>query len=85
MLNPNPDTVKVPFTPDATGRPYRSRVKGQALRIARTGGGLPSNRESLFWLNVLEIPPKASQKIAAGDKPDAVLFPHPHQTVLSAG
>ncbi|MBC3251714.1 MAG: fimbrial biogenesis chaperone [Pseudomonadota bacterium] len=61
-----PDTVKVPFTLT----PPVARIdpgKGQALRIARTGGGLPSNRESLFWLNVLEIPPKATQKIAAGD------------------
>ncbi len=61
-----PDTVKVPFTLT----PPVARIdpgKGQALRIVRTGGGLPSNRESLLWLNVLEIPPKASQKIAAGD------------------
>lgn len=65
-IKSKPDTVKVPFTLT----PPVARIdpgKGQALRIARTSGGLPGNRESLFWLNVLEIPPKASQKIAAGD------------------
>ncbi|EFN6235704.1 fimbrial chaperone [Escherichia coli] len=31
----------------------------QIVRIMKTdGGALPSNRESLFWLNVQEIPPK---------------------------
>lgn len=33
---------------------------GQTLRLAYIGGNLPQDRESLFWLNVLEIPPKAS-------------------------
>jgi len=33
--------------------------KGQALRLVRTGAAaLPSDRESVFWLNVLEIPPR---------------------------
>ncbi|WP_431225563.1 fimbrial biogenesis chaperone [Serratia sp. L9] len=61
-----PGSVKVPFTLT----PPVARIdagKGQALRIARSGGGLPADRESLLWLNVLEIPPKASQQIAAGD------------------
>lgn len=65
-IKSKPDTVKVPFTLT----PPVARIdpgKGQALRIVRTGSGLPGNRESLLWLNVLEIPPKASQKIAAGD------------------
>lgn len=31
----------------------------QIIRIIKTdGGSLPSNRESLFWLNIQEIPPK---------------------------
>ncbi|RMH82371.1 chaperone protein ecpD [Pseudomonas sp. AOB-7] len=33
--------------------------KGQALRISKVGGGLPQDRESVFWLNVLDMPPKA--------------------------
>jgi chaperone protein EcpD len=34
--------------------------KGQTLRVAYTGEPLPQDRESVFWLNVLEIPPKPS-------------------------
>ncbi|ECW0471766.1 fimbrial chaperone [Salmonella enterica subsp. enterica] len=35
----------------------------QIVRIIKTEGGtaLPANRESLFWLNVQEIPPKAEK------------------------
>ncbi|MFI8482758.1 fimbria/pilus periplasmic chaperone [Pseudomonas sp. NPDC078700] len=33
--------------------------KGQALRIAHVGGELAQDRESVFWLNVLDVPPKA--------------------------
>ncbi|VWC53653.1 fimbrial biogenesis chaperone [Burkholderia lata] len=34
--------------------------KGQALRLVHTDDTLPSDKESLFWLNVLDIPPKAA-------------------------
>ena len=59
--NDSADTAKVPFIilppifrldPD----------KGQTLRIIYTGGAVPQDRESVFWLNVLEIPPKPSGK-----------------------
>jgi len=33
-------------------------TKSQTLRIIHTGEALPQNQESLFWLNVLEVPPK---------------------------
>ncbi|MEZ2417414.1 molecular chaperone [Luteibacter sp. RCC_6_2] len=33
---------------------------GHALRIVHVGDGMPSDKEVLYWLNVLEIPPKAS-------------------------
>jgi len=33
-------------------------TKGQALRVTYTREPLPSDRESVYWLNVLEIPPK---------------------------
>ncbi len=33
--------------------------KGQTLRMMFTGPALPEDKESVFWLNVLEIPPKA--------------------------
>ncbi|WDY59761.1 fimbrial biogenesis chaperone [Pseudomonas sp. PSKL.D1] len=32
--------------------------KGQSLRVFHEGGAMPVDRESLFWLNVLEVPPK---------------------------
>ncbi|WP_411703723.1 molecular chaperone [Edaphovirga cremea] len=54
-VDSKPDTISVPFllTPpinriDAT--------KSQTLRISYTGANLPQDRESVFWLNVLEIP-----------------------------
>lgn len=31
--------------------------KGQSLRITYTGADLPKDKESVFWLNVLEVPP----------------------------
>lgn len=32
--------------------------KGQALRLMHTGEVMPQDRESVYWLNVLEIPPR---------------------------
>lgn len=54
----NPQELKLPFiiTPPV------SRIdpkKGQSVRITYTGKPLPQDRESLFWFNVLEIPPKS--------------------------
>lgn len=40
--------------------PPMSRVdagKGQTLRLIHTGGDEPADRETVYWLNVLEIPP----------------------------
>lgn len=56
-----PDTAKVPFlvTPPLA---RMNAGKGQSLRIVYTGQSLPSDRESLFWLNVLEIPPRPTAK-----------------------
>lgn len=56
-----PDTAKVPFL--VTPPLARMNVgKGQSIRIVYTGQPLPKDRESLFWLNVLEIPPKPVAK-----------------------
>lgn len=52
-----PAEMAVPFTVT----PPVSRIdpnKGQTLRILYTGEPLPRDRESVFWLNVVEIPPK---------------------------
>ncbi|KGQ20724.1 Chaperone protein EcpD [Lysobacter dokdonensis DS-58] len=46
----------VPFAAD----PPLFRIdpgKGQALRVHRLPGVLPEDRETLFWLNVLDVPP----------------------------
>lgn len=52
-----PADIAVPFTVT----PPVARIdpsKGQTLRILYTGEPLPRERESVFWLNVVEIPPK---------------------------
>lgn len=33
---------------------------GQTLRLTWTGAPLPQDRESIFWLNILDIPPKST-------------------------
>jgi chaperone protein EcpD len=35
-------------------------TKSQSLRLVYTQEPLPSDRESLFWLNVLDVPPRAA-------------------------
>ncbi|EDV4561436.1 fimbrial chaperone [Salmonella enterica subsp. enterica] len=57
----NPQELKLPFVIT----PPVSRIdpqKGQSVRITYMGSALPQDRESLFWFNVLEIPPKAKAK-----------------------
>lgn len=59
--NLRPTMIKVPFVLT----PPMNRVdagKGQTLRISYTGTRLPMDRESVFWLNVLEIPGKNHAK-----------------------
>ena len=54
-----PDTVSVPFSLN----PTLARIdpdRGQVLRLIYTGEPLPQDKESVFWLNVLEVPPKPS-------------------------
>lgn len=62
-----PASISVPFVL----APPVARIdagKGQSLRIVYTGEPLPTDRESLFWLNVLEIPPKPSAEEAGPNK-----------------
>lgn len=57
----NPQELKLPFVitlPVSRIDPQ----KGQSLRITYMGSALPQDRESLFWFNVLEIPPKSKAK-----------------------
>jgi chaperone protein EcpD len=52
-----PDKANTPFL--ITPPLFRMEPhKDQSLRIIATPAPLPSDRESIFWLNVLEIPPK---------------------------
>ncbi|HDV3217168.1 TPA: fimbria/pilus periplasmic chaperone [Escherichia coli] len=54
-----PDSVRVPFI--ITPPVFRMEpLSGQTMRIMYTGEKLPADRESLFWLNVLDIPAKPS-------------------------
>lgn len=60
-VNESPGHLEVPFIIS----PPMSRVepqRGQTLRILYTGADLPQDRESLFFLNVLEVPPKPDRK-----------------------
>lgn len=55
----DPSLMKLPFIL----MPPITRIdpgKGQTLRLVYTGEAMPKDRESVFYLNVLEIPPKAA-------------------------
>ncbi len=59
-IRPGAEALPFLITPPITRiEPQR----GQSLRLAYVGQGLPQDRESVFWLNVLEVPPsvKAAQ------------------------
>lgn len=65
--NALPEQIDVPFA--LTPSMFRMEPgTGQTLRVMHTGQPLPADKESLFWLNVLEVPPKAT----AGDNPNRV-------------
>ncbi|MBK5408904.1 fimbria/pilus periplasmic chaperone [Pseudomonas sp. TH34] len=52
-----PEQMKVPFVvAPAVGRVESGQ--GAVLRISYTQEALPTDRESLFWLNVMEVPPR---------------------------
>ncbi|SIT35711.1 periplasmic pilin chaperone [Paraburkholderia ribeironis] len=62
-----PAAIDVPFTVT----PPFARIdpgKGQTLRILYTGEPLPRDKESIFWLNVLEVPPKPAADEASTNR-----------------
>ena len=66
-LDSSPEDSDTPFVLT----PPIARVNahsGQALRIAFTGATqpLPTDRETVFWLNVLDIPPEPTNLTASG-------------------
>lgn len=51
-----PDKAKTPFT--VSPPIFRIEAKsGQTIRLLYSKAQLPEDRESLFWINVLEVPP----------------------------
>ncbi|MFP3501855.1 molecular chaperone [Burkholderia sp. SIMBA_062] len=60
--NADPSRLRVPFI---VAPPLARLDPGQPLsiRVQSIGGGLAADRESCFWINLLEVPPAA----AAGD------------------
>ncbi|MBG6026242.1 molecular chaperone [Proteus columbae] len=59
-VDASPETIQVPFV--LTPPVFRVEpTKSQTLRIGYIGGvSLPKNKETIYWLNVLEIPPTAT-------------------------
>ncbi|KAE8762034.1 fimbria/pilus periplasmic chaperone [Paraburkholderia madseniana] len=56
-----PGEIKVPFV--ITPPIFRmDPKKSQTLRVIYSGEAVPTDRESVYWLNVLDIPPKADNK-----------------------
>ena len=59
-----PETARAPFA--MTPPVFRiDPGRGHALRIVHVGDTLPVDREKLYWLNVLEIPPKPTDSDGA--------------------
>lgn len=59
-----PGETKVPFV--ITPPIFRmDPQKSQTLRVMYSGEALPQDRESVYWLNVLDIPPKAANTTEA--------------------
>lgn len=66
----DPSTSDVPFS--LSPPVFRlDPQKSQAVRLVYTQEPLPADRESLFWLNALEIPPKANVEQADADNAPA--------------
>ncbi|POT57251.1 hypothetical protein C3432_17725 [Citrobacter amalonaticus] len=63
----SPENIDLPFMIS----PPVSRIdakKGQTLRISKMDASLPKDRESIYYLNVLEVPPKAKDQNAGNNK-----------------
>ncbi|WP_241607783.1 molecular chaperone [Rosenbergiella australiborealis] len=39
--------------------------KGQSVRVRYLGQDLPKDRESIFWFNLLEVPPKSDEEVTS--------------------
>lgn len=65
QLESTPQTADAPIMPLP---PVFRLNPGQqrSLRLLYTGQALPGDRESLYWLNLYEIPPQSSEPLAEG-------------------
>jgi len=63
-LDPQDQTVPFLITPTVT---RMDPGNGQTVRVLRTGGGLPQDRESMFFFNILEVPPAQLELVQAGE------------------
>ena len=71
--NATPDKTDVPFT--LTPPIFRlDPSKQQAIRMAFIGAQLPTDKESLFWFNMLEVPPKPDAKDSEGNERNLLQF-----------
>lgn len=73
--NAKPGEAQVPFV--LTPPLFRiDPAKVQSLRLVYTHDPLPQDRESLFWLNVLDIPPRSA---ADSDRPNQLELAFRHR------
>jgi chaperone protein EcpD len=73
--NSKPGESAVPFV--LTPPLFRlDPTKSQSLRLVYTQEPLPRDRESLFWLNVLDVPPRAA---ANADRPNQLEMAFKHR------
>jgi chaperone protein EcpD len=76
--NSKPDESAVPFV--LTPPLFRlDPAKSQSLRLVYTREALPADRESVFWLNVLDIPPRAA---ANAERPNQLEMAFKHRLKL---
>lgn len=72
------ESTKIPFA--LTPPLFRiDPTKGQTLRLIYTREPLPADRETVFWLNVLDIPPRA---MASPDAPNRLELAFRHRLKL---
>ncbi|KAB0495806.1 fimbria/pilus periplasmic chaperone [Pseudomonas vancouverensis] len=72
QVRPGSEAVPFVITPPITRiEPKR----GQSIRVTATGlSGVPKDRESAFWFNVLEIPPRSKSADGQGQNQVQVAF-----------
>jgi P pilus assembly chaperone PapD len=59
--NSTPEEISTPFS--LTPPIARLKADGsQVVRVVFTGDALPADRESVFWFNMLEVPPKSKEE-----------------------